>query len=124
MIKPLAVVVYKKILPGSQLVNRLQDLDYRVLTLSEPADLLPIARREKPLIIILALEKKEDLGISAIIALKKDSETTHIPILAFSAQKQLKLQKAAIEAGANLVASDTAILAQLPHLLAQLLGMD
>ena len=30
MTQPLALVFYEKLMPGSQLVNRLQDLNYRV----------------------------------------------------------------------------------------------
>ena len=39
MSEPLALVLYEKLLPGSQLVNRLQDLKYRVQTISDPAKL-------------------------------------------------------------------------------------
>ena len=39
MTQPLALVLYEKLLPGSQLVNRLQDLNYRVQAIAdaEPA---------------------------------------------------------------------------------------
>ena len=37
MTQPLALVLYEKLLPGSQLVNRLQDLNYRVQTIADPA---------------------------------------------------------------------------------------
>src|SRR5262245_49139849 len=39
MTEPLALVVYEKLLPGSQLVNRLQDLKYRVQTVADPTQL-------------------------------------------------------------------------------------
>ena len=35
MTQPLALVWYEKLMPGSKLVNRLQDLGYRVLTAPE-----------------------------------------------------------------------------------------
>jgi CheY-like chemotaxis protein len=124
MTKPLALVVYEEILPGSQLVNRLQDLDYRVLTLANPQELLVTAQRERPLLVILALEKAVDICCSAIKELRAHEETLHIPLLAFGPQKEPHLQQAAAEAGANLVASDSAILSQLRQLLEQLLGVE
>ena len=124
MTKPLALVVYAEILPGSQLVNRLQDLDYRVLTLADPKELLATAQQEKPLLVILALEGEVDICCAAIQELKSNAETAHIPLLAFGPQKESKLQQAAAEAGANLVASDSAILSQLHQLLEQILGVE
>ncbi len=35
MTEPLALVLYERLLPGSQVVNRLQDLRYRVQTVAE-----------------------------------------------------------------------------------------
>ena len=35
MTQPLALVVYEKLLPGTQLVNRLQDLHYRVQAVTD-----------------------------------------------------------------------------------------
>ena len=37
MSQPLAVVFYERLMPGSQLVNRLQDLNYRVLAINNAA---------------------------------------------------------------------------------------
>ena len=45
MKQPLALVFYERLLPGTQLVNRLQDLHYRVQTI-ESAEALPEAARE------------------------------------------------------------------------------
>jgi CheY-like chemotaxis protein len=124
MTKPLALVVYEEILPGSQLVNRLQDLDYRVLTLANPQELLVTAQKEKPLLVIMALEKAAEICCAAIKELRSHEETAHIPLLAFGPQKQPQLQREAAEAGASLVASDSAILSQLRQLLEQILGVE
>ena len=35
MTQPLALVLYERLLPGSQLVNRLQDLNYRVQVIAD-----------------------------------------------------------------------------------------
>ena len=42
MSKPLALLYYTNLLPGSQLAGKLQDLGYRVQTVSSPT-LLPTA---------------------------------------------------------------------------------
>src|SRR3989442_450923 len=51
MTQPLALVLYERLLPGTQLVNRLQDLNYRVQTLSDPALLVDCAKQAKPMIV-------------------------------------------------------------------------
>jgi len=105
-------------------VNRLQDLDYRVQTLTSPEEMPAVAQKEKPLLVILAMEEKADVCCAAIKALRDQADTAHIPLLAIGTQKAVALQKAACEAGANLVASDNAILAQLPQLLDQILRVE
>ena len=40
MIQPLALVFYERLLPGSQVVNRLQDMRYRVQVVGDPAGLV------------------------------------------------------------------------------------
>src|SRR2546423_14440364 len=44
MTQPLALVFYESLMPGSQVVNRLQDLKYRVQTINDPAMLLDCAQ--------------------------------------------------------------------------------
>ncbi|MHB8519706.1 MAG: response regulator [Limisphaerales bacterium] len=124
MTKPLALISYQHLLPGSQLVNRLQDLGYRVQTVADADKLVEEAEQAKPLVVIADLaSQKQDL-CAAIGRLKKNAATKHIPVLAFAGQKNAKLQTAARAAGATLVASDTAILAQFPQLLDQVLQVE
>ncbi len=40
-------------MPGSQLVNRLQDLNYRVLAVNNAAQLAAITQRETPLLLFI-----------------------------------------------------------------------
>jgi CheY-like chemotaxis protein len=124
MVKPLALVVYERLLPGSQLVNRLPDLGYRVQTLADGSKLVEQAQSEKPLIIIIDLATPGADGCATIKALKATDATAHIPILALADPDDLGLQTQAQEAGASLVASGAAILAQLPELLQQALRVD
>ena len=124
MTKPLVLVFYENLLPGSQLINRLTDLDYRVLSFHDSYLLEDQSQREKPLLVIADLTSRKTDVCVAIKKLKDNPATAHIPVLAFTSHKNVKLQDAARAAGATLVASDTVILDQLPHLLAQALEIE
>ena len=50
MTQPLALVLYEKLLPGSQLVNRLQDLNYRVQVIPDAEKLVREEQRRFELI--------------------------------------------------------------------------
>ncbi len=78
MTQPLALVFYEKLMPGSQLVNRLQDLNYRVQAVNDLASLQQCARSEGPLLVIADLAGREEV-CRAIAALKADAATQHIP---------------------------------------------
>ena len=124
MTKPLALVFYENLLPGSQIINRLTDLNYRVLSFHDSYLLEDQAEREKPLVVIADLTSRKTDVCGAIRKLKENPATNHVPVLAFTSPKNVELQNAAREAGATLVASDTVILDQLPHLLEQALHID
>jgi CheY-like chemotaxis protein len=120
MTQPLAIVFFEKLMPGSQLVNRLQDLNYRVRVVNDLASLQQSARNEGPLLVIADLAGREEV-CSVIAALKADSTTNHIPIIAFTGEKMTALQTAAQKAGATLAVSETAMINYLPQLLNQAL---
>jgi len=121
MTQPLALVFYEKLLPGSQLVNRLQDLNYRVQTANDVAALLRCAQTEGPMLVMVDLESKRDDVCRAIAALKADAATQHIPIIAFAGEQATALQAAAQKAGATLVVGEAAVTNYLPELLNQAL---
>lgn len=124
MTKPLALVFYENLLPGSQLINRLADLGYRVLSFHDGYLLLDQSEREKPLVVLVDLTSKRTDVCGEIKKLRSNLTTRHIPVLAFASEKNIPLQQAAREAGATLVSSDSAILHQLPHLLKQVLEVE
>ena len=124
MTTPLALLVYENLLPGSQLVNRLQDLGYRVQTLTDASLLAGQAEQVKPLVVVADLVARTQDICAAISALKNNPVTAHVPVLAFAGKKNAKLQAAARSAGATLVASDDAILDQLPQMLEQVLQVE
>lgn len=123
MLQPLAIVFYEKLMPGSQLVNRLQDLSYRVLALNNPTLLAATAKRESPLLVFADLDAPGDI-CGAIQRIKSDPDSTHLPVVAFAPDNQTELLAAGRKAGANLVVGETTLGEHLPELLEQALRVD
>ena len=124
MKQPLALLLYEKLLPGGQLVNRLQDLGYRVQPVPSPEDLLPTAERDKPLLAFIDLEPRYEKLCEAISALRQNSTTAHIPVIAFAAVQNTPAHDCARRAGATLVVNDAALLVHLGQFLDQALAVD
>ena len=123
MTQPLALVFYEKLLPGSQLVNRLQDLNYRVQAVNDLASFQQCARSESPLLALVDLSGGDNV-CRAIAELKADSATRHIPIIVFAGEKMADFQENAQKAGAAIVVSEVNIANQLPQLLNQVLQIE
>jgi len=124
MTQPLALVVYENLLPGSQLVIRLQDLNYRVQILSDAATLVECAEQAKPMLVLADLESLRNNVCPALARLKQNAATKHLPVIAFSGENTADLQAAARAAGVTLVVSDTAVLNHLPQFLEQALQVE
>lgn len=122
--QPLALVLYEDLMPGSQLVNRLQDLHYRVLAVPNVSQLSDYAHKEGPMLIFADLAFSRTDICAAITRLKSDPATSHIPIIAFADEGADALQSAGRQAGATLVATDSAVLSHLPQLLEQALHVE
>ena len=119
MTAPLALVLYERLLPGTQLVNRLQDLGYRVQTAGGAEQLLACASREKPMIVLADLVSTRAKISEVISQLRQNPTTSHLPVIAFADDKDAALQNAAREAGATLVVNEAAILNHLEQFLEQ-----
>ncbi|MBC8095348.1 MAG: hypothetical protein H7Y43_06020 [Akkermansiaceae bacterium] len=124
MIQPLALVLYEKLLPGTQLANHLQDLNYRVQTFSDADALAACALRDKPMLAFVDLISTRQNVCPAIRLLRQEAETKHIPVIAFAPEDSVELQKAARAAGATLVVSESAILTHLTQFLDQALQIE
>lgn len=124
MTKPLALFFYENLLLGSQLVNRLQDLGYRVQVIDDAQMLVRQAIQEKPILVITDLACHRADLCRVIRDLRENAATKHLPILAFTGQENDKMQTAAREAGATLVAAENALLVQLPQLLEHVLEVE
>ena len=120
MTQPLALVYYEKLMPGSQLVNRLQDLNYLVRVVNDLVSLQESARNEGPLLAIVDLAGGGAV-CRAIAELKADAATQHIPIIAFAGEQATELQATAQMAGATMVVGEATIANYLPELLNQAL---
>jgi CheY-like chemotaxis protein len=121
--QPLAIVFYERLMPGSQLVNRLQDLNYRVLAVNNPALLAATAHRESPLLVFVDLEARGEV-IEAIAKIRADAATNHLPVVAFAPDKNADLLTAAQKAGANLSVGESTLASHLETLLEQALHID
>lgn len=121
MVQPLALVVYENVLLGNQLVNRLRDLGYRVQVVEDAEQLPKRASLDHPLLILADLDGQKSNILSVIEQIRQAESTGHIPILGFTGREPASPQA---NGGATLVASEKAILSQLPQLLDQVLQVD
>lgn len=121
--QPLALVFYERLMPGSQLVNRLQDMNYRVLSMAALDRLSATVQRESPLLLFIDLASPGEVG-AAIASLRATPATTHLPVIGFAPDSDSVLLEAARKAGANLAVSDTALVSHLSQLIDQALSVD
>jgi CheY-like chemotaxis protein len=122
--QPLALLFYERLLPGTQLVNRLQDLGYRVQTVATADDLPALTSAGLPLLVLADLQAGRGDLWRAFRAIRADPATAHVPILAFYGSEGAALAASAQEAGATLVVQDTALLNHLPQILNRALEVD
>jgi len=123
MSKPLAVVYYANLMPGSQVANKLQDLGYRVLALTDMAGLASMCQKEKPFLVVAEIMPAA-AALAAIGQLKLDAATQHIPVLGYSTAQDPALQAQATDAGVSLLAGTAAISEHLARLLDQILQVE
>jgi PleD family two-component response regulator len=123
MSKPLALLYYSNLLPGSQLAGRLQDLGYRVQSVSTAALLPTACDSEMPLVVIAELAPVAAV-FAAIAQLRAAPATQHVPVLGFARAHDAGVQAQAREAGVTLLAADAGIAEQLPQLLDRILQVE
>lgn len=121
MTEPLALLLHEKLMPGSQLVNRVQDLGYRVETLHDAAALPERVEQTRPLFVLADLYSAQQQVCEAIARLKQNPATAHVVVVAYSTHNDAELHAAAREAGATLVVTEAAITHHLEQLLDQAL---
>ncbi len=124
MMKPLALVFYERLLPGSQVVNRLQDISYRVQVVTDAALLVQSAEDAKPMLVLADLDCTKADICAALARLKQNPATKHLPVIGFCGEGRADLQTAALAAGVTLVVSEAAILHHLGECLDQALQIE
>jgi CheY-like chemotaxis protein len=123
MLQPLAIVFYERLMPGSQLVNRLQDLNYRVLVVNSAVLLAATVKRETPLLLLADLDVRADI-VGAIEKIKADPACAHLPVIVFAPDDRPELLAAAEKAGAGLTVAESALAGHLPQLLDRALQLE
>jgi len=124
MKKPLAVLLHEKLMPGSQLASKLEELDYRVLTILDPADLAETVRRELAMVVVADLTNRRGNVLESVGALQRDPATAHVPVIAYATHEDEKQRESALRAGVKVVATDATILPHLPQFLEHALRLD
>lgn len=124
MNEPLALICYERLMPGSQLVNRLQDAGYRVQTVADAHELAGTAEKSGALLAFVDLVSRRNDVAQIIEELRRQPVTKHLPIIAFCGERETQLQTAARNAGATLVVNDAALMMHLRPLLDQALAME
>ena len=121
---PLAIVVYEDLMPGSQLVNRLQDLQYRVQAVTDPGELVAGAESAGPMLILADLVSTRADICALIKKLRSNPVTAHVPVIAFADDAEELLQAAARAAGATLAVADSVILTHLGQFIERALQVE
>ena len=124
MMKPLAFVCSENMVLGTQLVDRLQDLGYRVEIISDAGQLSAQTRSARPFVIVSDLVSRGTDVVPVIKGLRQDKETAHIPIIGMTTNPNQQFHADAIAAGASVVTMESGILTQLPQLLDMALAVD
>jgi CheY-like chemotaxis protein len=122
--QPLVILLYERILPGSQLLNRFQDLGYRVQALPDPRQLVATAQREMPLLVVVDMPFTQADPAGAIAELRAAAETCHVPVIAIVPPGLPALEARAVQCRATLVAHDNAILNHLDRFVEQALQIE
>lgn len=111
-------------MPGSQLVNRLQDLQYRVHAVTDPGELVAVAGSAGPMVILADLVSTRADICALIRQLRKNPATAHLPVIAFADDAEAALQEAGRAAGATLIVADSAILTHLEQFIERALQVE
>jgi CheY-like chemotaxis protein len=120
---PLALLCYEDLMPGTQLVNRLEALKYRVQSVAA-RELVRVAATSGPMLIFCDLANKSANLCEVIEQLRGNAITAHVPIIAFGDDSESQLPERAKAAGATLVTTDSAILPHLEQFLQQALQVE
>jgi len=124
MTQPLALLCSERLLPGTQLADRLMALHFRVQQIEDVEALPEAARKASPMVVLMDLDATKGNPLAAIQFIKAAENTSHVPIIAFSADEKTNSQGLVGEAGATVVAQDQTLLNHLSQILDQALRLE
>ena len=76
------------------------------------------------MVVLIDVESGRTDMCEAMAALRRNSSTSHLPVIAFAGENSPELQATAQSAGATLLVTEAAILTHLPQFLEQALQVD
>jgi two-component system cell cycle response regulator DivK len=79
----------------------LQDMGYRVVTASNGADALTVAKMARPDLILMDIAMPQQDGLAATRHIREQAELTDVPVIALTAFDTEGFRQAAFDAGFN-----------------------
>ena len=102
---------------ATQLAQRLEELRYRMVVVATPAELVPRAEAEKPMVVLVDTEGQPEPVAFALQQLRRHPPTSHLPVICFARAVDDAMQAALATCGATMVVNEAAILSHLSQLL-------
>lgn len=115
--EPLALLLCERGLIATQLTQRLAALRYRLHVVGKPPELVAAALTEKAMIILADVESNTPEVVQALMQLRADAATAHIPVIAFGREMNDHTQADLVARGATMAVNEVAILSHLAQLL-------
>lgn len=124
MNEPLALLLCARGLIATQLAQRLEGLRYRMLVISNPAELTSTSESQRPMVVFADVDGLPQPVIAAVEQLRGNVSTAHIPVVAFARETDDASQATLVAKGATIVVNESAILSHLPQLLDRALDIS
>lgn len=122
--EPLALLFCERGLIATQLAQRLEGLHYRLVTITDPADLVNFASDQRPMVVLVDVDGLPTPVMSAVEQLRLNAATAHIPVIAFARDMDDSVQATLVAKGATVVVNEAAVLSHLPQLLDRALDVS
>lgn len=124
MTKPLALLLHERLLPGSRLAGRLEELGWRVATLADAAALPGQAAAGRAMVVVADLGQRRGAVLDAVRALHAQPGTAHVPVVGYLPREEPAARAEAEAAGVCLVATDATVVLHLAQFLERALDIE
>lgn len=122
--EPLALLLCERGLIATQLAQRLEGMRYRLVAISNPAELVTFAENQRAMVILVDVDGLPAPVVSAVEQLRANTATAHIPVIAFARETDDSVQAALVAKGVTVVVNEAAVLSHLPQLLDRALDVS